>query len=77
MRAEVVNSAAAYSAVVLPRVVDSDEKRLRKYGKRFFKITESRLKWKVIRQKGLKAALELKQRKEGGKHLSTHGSRRS
>ena len=38
---------------------------LRKYGKRFFKITETRLKLKVIREKGLKAALELKKRKEG------------
>ncbi|MEJ2100932.1 MAG: mandelate racemase/muconate lactonizing enzyme family protein [Desulfobacterales bacterium] len=38
---------------------------LRKYGKRFFKLTETRLKLKVIREKGLKAALELKKRKEG------------
>ena len=37
---------------------------LRKYGKRFFKINETRLKLKVIREKGLKAALELKKRKE-------------
>jgi hypothetical protein len=42
-----------------------DERRLKKYGNRFFKVSESRLKWKVIRQKGLKAALELKKRKEG------------
>ena len=42
-----------------------DERRLKKYGKRFFKVTESSLKWKVIRQKGLKAALDLKKRKEG------------
>jgi len=41
-----------------------DKRLLRKYGKRFFKITEASLKWKVIRQKGLKAALELKKRKE-------------
>ncbi|MBW2545602.1 MAG: hypothetical protein JRD43_09215 [Deltaproteobacteria bacterium] len=41
-----------------------DRKLLRKYGKRFFKITETRLKLKVIRQKGLKAALDLKKRKE-------------
>jgi len=34
-------------------------------GKRFFKITETRLKIKVIREKGLKAALDLKKRKEG------------
>jgi hypothetical protein len=37
---------------------------LRKYGKRFFKITETRLKLKVFREKGLKAALDLKKRKE-------------
>lgn len=42
-----------------------DPKRLRKYGKRFFKITETGLKLKVIREKGLKAALALKKRKEG------------
>ncbi|MCJ7556658.1 MAG: mandelate racemase/muconate lactonizing enzyme family protein [Gammaproteobacteria bacterium] len=41
-----------------------DEKLLRKYGKRFFKLTQTRQKWKVIRQKGLKTALELKKRKE-------------
>ncbi len=38
--------------------------RLRKYGKRFFKLTETRLKVKVIREKGFKAALNLKKRKE-------------
>ncbi len=37
---------------------------LRKYGKRFFKMTETRLKIKVIREKGLRAALDLKKRKE-------------
>ncbi|HOX14628.1 MAG TPA: hypothetical protein PLP18_00725 [Smithellaceae bacterium] len=41
-----------------------NEKMLRKYGKRFFKLTETGLKIKVIREKGLKAALELKKRKE-------------
>lgn len=41
-----------------------DKKLLRKHGKRFFKITESGLKWKVLRQKGLRDAMELKQRKE-------------
>ena len=41
-----------------------DPSLLRRYGKRFFKLTETRLKLKVIRQKGLKAALELKKRKE-------------
>ena len=38
---------------------------LRKYGKRFFKLTETRLKFKVIREKGLKTALALKKKKEG------------
>jgi L-alanine-DL-glutamate epimerase-like enolase superfamily enzyme len=37
---------------------------LRKYGKRFFKITETRLKIKVIREKGLKEALAIKKKKE-------------
>ena len=37
---------------------------LSKYGKRFFKLNETRLKIKVIREKGLKAALNLKKRKE-------------
>ncbi len=41
-----------------------DDKLLRKYGKRFFKLTETRLKLKVIREKGIKAALKLKKRKE-------------
>lgn len=36
---------------------------LKKYGKRFFKLTETRLKFKVIREKGLRAALALKKRK--------------
>ena len=36
---------------------------LRKYGKRFFKLNETRLKLKVIREKGLKAAMDLKKRK--------------
>jgi hypothetical protein len=37
---------------------------LRKYGKRFFKLTEFGLKLKVIREKGLRAALAIKQKKE-------------
>jgi D-galactarolactone cycloisomerase len=41
-----------------------DKGLLKKYGKRFFKLTETRLKLKVIRQKGLRAALDLKKRKE-------------
>jgi L-alanine-DL-glutamate epimerase-like enolase superfamily enzyme len=41
-----------------------DKKLLKKYGKRFFKITETGLKLKVIREKGIKEALKLKARKE-------------
>ena len=41
-----------------------DEGLLRRYGKRFFKITETRLKLKVIREKGIKTALNLKKRKD-------------
>jgi L-alanine-DL-glutamate epimerase-like enolase superfamily enzyme len=42
-----------------------DKGLLRKYGKRFFKINETRLKIKVIREKGIRTALALKKRKEG------------
>jgi len=42
-----------------------DKGLLKRYGKRFFKVTETRLKLKVIREKGLKTALALKKRKEG------------
>ncbi len=45
---------------------DVNKRLLRKYGKRFFKLTESGLKFKVIREKGLKTALELKRKKEEG-----------
>ena len=41
-------------------------KMLKKYGQRFFKLTEFGLKIKVIREKGLKAALDLKKRKGKG-----------
>ncbi|MBW1906924.1 MAG: mandelate racemase/muconate lactonizing enzyme family protein, partial [Deltaproteobacteria bacterium] len=41
-----------------------NKRKLRKYGKRFFKLTETGLKLKVIREKGLKAALDIKKRKE-------------
>ncbi len=41
-----------------------DQGLLKKYGRRFFKLTETRLKFKVIREKGLRAALALKKRKE-------------
>ncbi|MBU2645638.1 mandelate racemase/muconate lactonizing enzyme family protein [bacterium] len=40
-----------------------NQKLLKKYGKRFFKLTEFGLKIKVIREKGLKQALALKKRK--------------
>jgi L-alanine-DL-glutamate epimerase-like enolase superfamily enzyme len=43
-----------------------DPKKLRKYGKRFFRLTETGLKFKVIREKGIRAALDIKKRKEGG-----------
>jgi D-galactarolactone cycloisomerase len=46
-----------------------DKGLLRRYGKRFFKMTETRLKLKVIREKGLKAALEIKKRKDGSPTL--------
>ena len=41
-----------------------NKKRLRKYGSRFFKLTETGLKLKVLRDKGLRTALDLKKRKE-------------
>ncbi|UCH50702.1 MAG: mandelate racemase/muconate lactonizing enzyme family protein [Chloroflexota bacterium] len=41
-----------------------NKKLLKKYGRRFFKISERTLAFKVIREKGLKTALELKKRKE-------------
>ncbi len=41
-----------------------DRRKLRKYGTRFFKLTETGLKFRVIRDKGLRAALEIKKRKE-------------
>jgi len=41
-----------------------DQGLLRKYGKRFFKLTEFGLKLKVIREKGLRAALAIKKKKE-------------
>jgi D-galactarolactone cycloisomerase len=44
-----------------------DKRLLRKYGTRFFKLTEFGLKLKVIREKGLKTALEIKKKKESAK----------
>ena len=44
-----------------------DERLLRKYGTRFYHMTETRLKFKVIREKGLKEALALKKRKESSR----------
>jgi D-galactarolactone cycloisomerase len=41
-----------------------DKALLRRYGKKFFKMTETRLKLKIIREKGLKVALDLRKRKE-------------
>lgn len=41
-----------------------DQRKLKKYGKRYFRVTETGLWLKVIRQKGLRTALELKKRKE-------------
>jgi D-galactarolactone cycloisomerase len=41
-----------------------DQRRLKKYGKRFFRLTEFGLKLKVIREKGLKEALNIKKKKE-------------
>jgi L-alanine-DL-glutamate epimerase-like enolase superfamily enzyme len=43
---------------------DIDKGLLRKYGKRFFKMTEFGLKIKVIREKGIREALALKKKKE-------------
>jgi L-alanine-DL-glutamate epimerase-like enolase superfamily enzyme len=47
-----------------------DDSLLRKYGKRFFKLTEMRLKIKVVREKGIKAALELNRRKQEGEKVA-------
>ena len=41
-----------------------DRKLLKKYGRRFFRMTETSQKIQVIKQKGLRTALELKKRKE-------------
>ena len=57
-----------HNRFTLVRVVTDDgidRGLLRKYGKRFFKINETRLKIKVIREKGIRTALALKKRKEG------------
>ena len=42
-----------------------DRKMLKKYARRFYRQTTRGLAFKVIREKGLKAALEIKKRKEG------------
>ena len=44
-----------------------DPKKLKRHGKRFFKLTETGLKIKVIREKGLNQAMNLKKRKEANK----------
>lgn len=41
-----------------------DKQLLKKYGKCFFRLTEFRLKLKIIREKGIREALNLKKRKE-------------
>jgi len=41
-----------------------DKKMLKKYAKRFYHQTDKGLAFKVIREKGLMAALALKKRKE-------------
>ncbi len=41
-----------------------DKKMLKKFAKRFYHQTDKGLAFKVIREKGLKAALEIKKRKE-------------
>ena len=41
-----------------------NDRLLKKYGKRFFRLTDFGLKIKVIREKGLKEALKIKKRKE-------------
>lgn len=43
-----------------------DRRLLKKYATRFFRLTETRLKLKVIREKGFKAAVDLKKRKQAG-----------
>jgi D-galactarolactone cycloisomerase len=43
-----------------------NKKLLKKYGKRFYHMTDKGLAFKVIREKGLKTALDLKKRKEAG-----------
>ena len=43
-----------------------DPKKLRKYGKRFFRLTEFGLKIRVIKEKGLGLALAIKKKKEKG-----------
>ncbi len=42
-----------------------DRKKLKKYGKRFYKGTKLTIALNTIRQKGLKTALEIKRKKEG------------
>ncbi len=47
-----------------PLGFEINQKLLKKYGKRFFNLTETRLKLKVIGEKGIRTALNLKKRKE-------------
>jgi hypothetical protein len=41
-----------------------DNNLLRKYGKGFFRMTETGLKLKIVREKGIRGALKLKKKKE-------------
>jgi hypothetical protein len=41
-----------------------DQRLLRRYGKRFFKLTMTGLKLKVMREKGIRLALALKKKKD-------------
>jgi hypothetical protein len=43
-----------------------DKKLLRKYGRSYYKVTERSLAFKVIKDKGLKAAIDLGKRKKAG-----------
>ena len=44
--------------------IEIDRKKLRKFGRRFYTITKTRLAIQTVRKKGLKTALELKRKRE-------------
>lgn len=58
------NSFAMLEPFTKPLGFEINQKLLKKYGKRFFNLTETRLKLKVIGEKGIRTALNLKKRKE-------------